>query len=200
LEDSMNTNSVGSVFSLSLEQRNYYTEERLHPKEPCPQSNWGCSSHTGFLAPDEDLLECCKADRQTLNERKVTYETIAKRLVEICNIGAKVGPNQLIEGKFKVGSKGPYNNYQFCPFTTSSDEMASPFAPIPNACGRGRGDFTIANVVSGRSIEFSDLLTHMIFDHHFFEGRVSHRLDPINIIETLELIPDPNFIEYEIVS
>ena len=196
----MNTNSVGSVFSLSLEQRKFYTEERLRPKEDCAQSFYGCSSRTGFLAPDEDLFECCKADRLVLNERKVTYETIAKKLLEICNIGAKVGPDKLIEGKFKVSSKGPYNNYQFCPFTTSSDQMASPFAPIPNACGGGRGDLTITNVVSGRSIEFSDLLIHLIFDHNFFEGQVKNRLDPVNAIETLELIPDPNFIEYEIVS
>ncbi|MBA3602971.1 MAG: hypothetical protein H0W50_04880 [Parachlamydiaceae bacterium] len=127
-------------------------------------------------------------------DKKITYYAIAVRLSSIFRYSQGIGKGKLVENKFKVTVDGPWMNAQFCPFTLYSDHNASPFESIKNPCSMANLDITITNVESGRSIKFSSLLPHLIHMHHFFEGRVPHRLAPLDIIETLEIPSETNFI------
>lgn len=82
---------------------------------------------------------------------------------------------------------------QFCPFSPVSDDDAGPFTPIANACGQGNRDISITNTTNDRTIKFGSLITHLIGEHHFFEGQVPYRLDPTDVIDTLELEPESDF-------
>lgn len=187
----MLSTSVRSILNLSPQQVEHFTE-RLVPQENA-QGAWGCSSLTGFLAPGEKLLDCANRDRITLESRKITYFTIAERLENIFKMAVQAEAGQLVAGKFQVTIDGPTMCSQFCPFSPASDQNASPFSPIVGACGESRRDITIHNVVNDRTIKVSSLLPHLIAVHHFFEGQVPYRVDPIDLIETLEIEPDPHF-------
>ncbi|MEM1282485.1 MAG: hypothetical protein AAGG81_02915, partial [Chlamydiota bacterium] len=165
---------------------------RFYPQGITAQSNWGCSSLSGFLAKDQNLLDCCNEDMEILKQRKVSYHTISNRLLELIEATKPLG-KKIIDGKFEVTIEGAYNCSQFCPFSPVDDMNASPFAPVEGACGEGNFDVEIKNLSIGKSIKFGSLLPHLIGKHHFFEGNVEHRLDPVKVIETLELKPEDPF-------
>jgi hypothetical protein len=183
----MQATSNQSVFNMSSGDRDWFTRNRLHAQENS-QAYWGCASMSGFLAQGEDLLECCEKDKQTLNEKGITYTQIAQKIIFIVNTASKEGVDKLVDLKFKVtiGEKSLCN--QYCPFSPKgADWDASPFQDVENACGLGNREITILNTKNNRSITFGSLIVHLIEQHHFFEGSVPHRLPPIDAIETLEL-------------
>jgi hypothetical protein len=185
----------GSVFSMSCEDIQWYSENRLYPNKT-PKGGWGCASITGFLAPGEDLLECCKKDQKKLKEKRVTYETLAKRIIAIVETARKEGQEKLVEGKFKVTISKEAFLSQFCPFSPRNaddnvtEERASKgyFGAVQGYCGiLGDKIITILNVNTNRFIKFGNLLPHLIEQHHFFEGKVVYRLSPEEVIDVLEI-------------
>lgn len=188
----MSLSSVGSIFDLSFQQINLFNQTLL-PQEKNPHSLWGCSSLSGFLSKDEGLLECGYSDVMILEKKKVTFEAIAKKLEYIAKLAMNKESDELIQSKFKVN----FNNYplgkQYCPFSKISDITPSSQSNFEGACGESNFDFVIHNVNLNRSIMVSGLLTHLIRKHHFFEGHVQYRLDPLEVIEVLEIGPVSNF-------
>ena len=145
-------------------------QERLKP---------GQLSTSGFLAPDEDLRSVIMRDNQTLKTLKITHEQIANRLEGLIVKAIKewdVGREEeiIIENAFKIGAKY-YQVKQFCPFDSK--------------CPYASKNFVIENLKTRHKIIFSELIIHLIRDHHFFEGNVRYRLDPSEVVQLLQLNP-----------
>lgn len=187
--------SVGSIFKMTPTQVKFYTEQRLWPQDKRPQSLWGCSSLTGFLAPEQGLLECGRRDFKTLNKKKVTYYTIAERLRYFFKSALETKSGTIIiEGKFKVKLEERTACSQFCPFSPVSDDNADPFESIDGACGESNRDFTVTHIPTNKKIKASFLHIHLVGVHHFFEGRgVPYRLSPTSTIKVLEIGPEKDF-------
>jgi hypothetical protein len=186
-----------SVFELNKKQIAYLTRTRLYAQDN-DQGRWGCASLTGFLGPNESLMDVARADQKTLSDRSISYHTIAKRLLEITRaavqaLGKPSSTPVLVEnGKFEVTVNGPTVCAQFCPFSPEDDSNAGPFTRFDHVCPSSRYDYIIRNTFNGKYIRFGGLLPHFIGFHHLFLGSVEHRLDPIDAIETLELPPEAN--------
>lgn len=177
---------VGSVFNLSPEQLAHYTQ-RMTPGDS-KAHYYGPSALSGFLAHGQDLLECCQADKDTLDGYKVTHEQLADRLLDLVEKGQSAGLGELVEGKFEVTINSPYARDQYCPFSGEfTDHPNLPRGQVNDICGSGYADVTIRNTKNGKEIRFGSLLMHLIKKHYFFEGYTGYRLDPQEAIEVLEL-------------
>ena len=81
--------------------------------------------------------------------------------------------------------------YQCCPFSSNSSREKH----------GGGSDYWIYDTQTKESIQFNDLLIHLIRDHGFFEGNVFHRLDPLKVIKFFNLRPGVSYAaNYETVS
>jgi hypothetical protein len=179
-----------------------------YQKRLYPASNdyglYGYSSVTGFLAEDEKLLDVVRKDLVTLKQHNLSIEMICDRLDHLIvtalmeiNVLNQQNKNQhikeiVIEKKYKV-EINVSDSYQYCPFT----HVPHKYRPgkkthIYDACDQNCHTYTITNLINGKTITFSGLLPHLIRDHHFFEGNVPHRLDPLKIITVIDTdLPDP---------
>lgn len=87
-----------------------------------------------------------------------------------------------------------YWGFQGCPFVFFSKQVSR------SETGGG-DDYWIYDLVTKKSIQFNDLLIHLIRDHHFFEGNTHHRLDPLTVIDFFDLKSEVdyscNFVETE---
>lgn len=96
----------------------------------------------------------------------------------------------IIDNKYLI-TRISYWGYQACPFVYFSET-------VDRTLGGG-DDYWIYDLETKKTLQFNDMLIHLIRDHHFFEGNVSHRLDPIDVINFFDLKPNvdysPNFIE-----
>lgn len=184
-----------SVFALTKPQIEFLTAERMYARID-HRGHWGCSSITGFLAPGQALMEAARKDQKTLRERRVSYETIAGRLVDITTAAllrlekSSTKPVLVENGRFEVQVHGPYPTPQFCPFSPEDDSDASPLKKWNNDCPSSRFNYVIKNVLNKKEIEMGGLLPHLIGVHHFFLGEVPYRLDPVKTLEVLELHPE----------
>lgn len=174
-------------------------------------------SNSGFLKNNEQLMDVILKDKKTLEKQNITYKQIVDRLTTLTNKyyrliklkesheetkyklirGKTIGEwkkiycieygegLQLVENKFLI-SAITYMGAQECPFQSQNDKEYHGF-------DYGDTDFTIVNLNNNKKIWFNTLLIHMIDKHSFFEGNVAHRLDPINIINTIELYPNINY-------
>ncbi|MFX0091869.1 MAG: hypothetical protein ACFFBD_08920 [Candidatus Hodarchaeota archaeon] len=147
-------------------------QERMRP---------GNCSISGFLDKDEDLREVVLRDNKTLEMLNITHNQIADKLESLVTIAQKkwdMGEEAIVEGKFKIEGRF-YRGWQECPFYT-----------FLKTCPQITKDFAIENITTGQKIRFSELIIHLIRDHHFFEGNVYYRLDPVEAIKCLELEPE----------
>jgi hypothetical protein len=85
----------------------------------------------------------------------------------------------LIDGKFMMHDVG-YGGGEICPFHPKEDKLHQ-------GIGYGSSEYFIKNMKNGKSIKFSSLLPHMIQYHSFFEGHVTYRLNPQDVVECLEI-------------
>lgn len=147
----------------------------------------GCSSVTGFLAKNEKLLDVVKNDLETFNYHHADIDVLAEKLFELMNT-AIVEMNKirkmevLIEGRYLVKIT-TWMGFQYCPFSDVKENYKiSPWGHIYTHCGRSNMDVTITDIKTKKKINFCSLLVHLIKDHHFCEGSVEHRLDPVTLI------------------
>ncbi|MCA9487631.1 MAG: hypothetical protein KC516_01580 [Nanoarchaeota archaeon] len=162
----------------------------------------GRFSEAGFLGESDGLKNIVSADSRVLKKYGITYKQIADKLDSLTgqsftaqyfesrkkdgNYRKIKDGGFLIENKFKVHSVG-WMGSQYCPFYFKVEDLGNGGKRIYN-CGSGSYDFTIKNVNQGTEIKFPQLMSHLIRDHHFFEGETSYRLDPEKAIKVLELI------------
>ncbi len=165
------------------------------------------ASQSGFLARREGLIDVIERDERTLAELKITPEQIGDRLESLISQAYRIinlslrgrvylterevdsmecrGPGVLVEGKFLVAGVA-YCGWQECPFESRQGE------PCSDMIGSSV-DYWIENIVNGRKIEFPGLAIHLIRAHHFFEGSVEYRVDPVEVTLALELEPGKDY-------
>ncbi|MBI5066510.1 FHA domain-containing protein [Candidatus Woesearchaeota archaeon] len=167
-----------------------FVEEEMRP---------GRLSESGFLGPTESLRDVIEKDAETLKRRGITHKQIGDRLNSLMGqaleywellsdskgydaevISQKKG--MLIDGFLRVSAK-PFHGSQTTPFL--SDQRRK----IP-----AHHDFTVENIRTGEKITFSQLMSYLVGEYGFFEGKeVQYRLDPESIIRILELKPDVDY-------
>jgi hypothetical protein len=54
-------------------------------------------------------------------------------------------------------------------------------------------DITVTNTDTKETLTYNTLLQHMILTHQFFEGSVSHRIDPETVVRVLDIQPDIDY-------
>lgn len=91
----------------------------------------------------------------------------------------------IIDSKYLV-TRISYWGFQPCPFICFSDR-------ISRATEGGGDDYWIYDLETKKTLQFNDLLIHLIRDHHFFEGDVFHRLNPNDVIEFFNLQQEINY-------
>lgn len=177
-----------SILNLTPEEIQYYTQNRLLAKSNEPRAYWGCASTTGFLAPEDNLLEVVQRDKATLESLGITFKQVADALEGLIRTSL-VEPKKTV-GELQVTVGQPTICSQYCPFSPpGADDECGPLNEPKDACGQGNRDVTITNTRTDEQMSFSALLPHLIRDHHFFEGSVPHRLAPEKIIRFLGLTP-----------
>ena len=91
----------------------------------------------------------------------------------------------IIDNKYII-TRRSYWGFQPCPFVCFSDRVF-------RSTEGGGDDYWIYDIKTKKSIQFNDLLIHLIRDHHFFEGNVYHRLAPNDIIDFFNLQPGVDY-------
>jgi hypothetical protein len=85
----------------------------------------------------------------------------------------------VVDNKFLI-TKISWGGAQECPFKLIHDKKYHGY-------NYGAEDIIIKNLSNGKEIYFSSLLPHMMLNHEFCEGSVRYRLDPKDVVDTLEL-------------
>jgi hypothetical protein len=150
----------------------------------------GKFSKDSFLRWYQSLKRVIEADRGTLQKIRITYDQIADKLDYLFHESYH-RPADLIDGIFNVTTVLSAGG-QECPFFYETELTGSNVLPRVYTCGLGSRSLFIKNERQGTEIIVSDLLLHLIRDHHFFEGG-SSRLNPIQVIRTLELEPEVDY-------
>jgi len=165
-------------------------EKRLFPTDG-EHGCFGCSSVKGFLANGEKLLTVVNKDLETLKENNLTFQIIINRLRNLVNTAIlelnKINKKEIIlEDKYEIKFVR-WMGTQYCPFSNIPDNYnCGPFSSVWGACGSSPDSVTIKNLNNNKEIEFCLLSLHLIEDHHFFEGSVKNRLDPLKIMEVID--------------
>ena len=174
------------------------------------------ASMGGFLAPNEVLEDVINRDRQTLQSYGLTCEQVGDTLQQFVNKfnhkvtdyvqrGNKLSweDSRLLEqypinhnnltldslrGRGELYTlKLPIDNRYIMGKVTTAGTQTCPFG-LPT-CHNSGSDFFIFDSQTGQTIEFGELLIHLIRDHCFFEGNVQYRLDPEKVIQFFSLAP-----------
>jgi hypothetical protein len=154
----------------------------------------GVLSVAGFLDERESLAELIRRDEESLSAIGITPERIARRLIELL-----VAANDEFEARDnRVPSNGIVVNGRYHVYGFDVTVRRFPSCPFESNDGRPCGghraceqfsahDFAIVNGVTGLRFGFPILALHTIADHHFFEGNVQYRVDPVMAARTLDL-------------
>jgi hypothetical protein len=142
----------------------------------------GVFSQGGFLGPDEVLRDVIAGDEEVIRALGVTCEWIGERLEELISLTLEPGKNRATSQDFKVLLER-FKGFQMCPWSR---------APHSHQCTAGGGarfasiDWEIINKRNKIRVRGPGLATHLIRDHHFFEGLDSpYRLDPKELVRLL---------------
>ena len=161
----------------------------------------GRFSRTGFLFYLENLIDVVERDRGLLKSVDITPRQIAdrlesiigqaRRIVELTYRGRRESNTlDLWSTGIQVGSFVLRGNHwegeQECPFV--------------NAVGRecrdtsyASWDYILRNIALNVAVRFPGLAVHLIRDHHFFEGKVSRRVDPLLACRVLQVAPGKDY-------
>lgn len=144
----------------------------------------GNFSQTGFLGPDENLLQVLDTDARALGEIDVSAHTLAERLGGLLEAAVASKRTVTHVGHYNVRVQR-YKGPQICPFAPQ---------PHENPCPGGGGmrlasiDWDIQNTRSRVRLSGPGLIVHLIGAHTFFEGLQSpYRVAPRALAELLEL-------------
>lgn len=146
----------------------------------------GESSMRGFINESESLMDVYNEDNKTLNDKGITYDQIAdilEALIVEFKVFSKKGRGAPYMNDDFVVTNIQYKGYQNCPFSKFCDD----------SCEKASTDYRVFKNSTNQSIVFSELIVHLIRDHHFFEGHVQYRLDPSFIIDFLNIKPDVDY-------
>ena len=140
----------------------------------------GACSEEGFLSPDEKLYDVYLEDDETLKRLGATYGGIADRLDEIVK-SRGLHENLTVEPTH-------YWGWQECPFGCSDElgELGDEYRALYEKT-TSSSDYTVTNGALKESVFFSGLHSHLVRDHHFFEGHTKYRLDPEQCVRVLEI-------------
>jgi hypothetical protein len=147
----------------------------------------GALSRTGFLGPSENLRTVMTADDLAMKQAGQTFETVAAALETLISTAiASPSHEANVGGRHHIRVR-QYLGFQICPWS-----------PDPNhaqcTMGEARGllysslDWHLENLRTGHELKGPGLIVHLMYDHHFCEGRESpNRVDPVALIQVLEL-------------
>lgn len=169
-----------SVLEMSPEDRKWYKENRLYPQKT--DEYWSCGSKKGYLKKGTSLSTVAEIGRQTLNMYKVSYKTVGKELQ------MHIKSPHLFKNNFVQTKNENCVGMQVCPFSAKN---ARPGMYVYDACHFSSQEITIKNIRLNRSITIEGKDAHMIEKHHFFPDYLSSK----DVIEVLEIMPDPSFRE-----
>ncbi|MFT4309981.1 MAG: hypothetical protein ACMXYL_05865 [Candidatus Woesearchaeota archaeon] len=173
-------------------------EQRMRPYQ--------CSLN-GFLNRTESLREVIEADAEVLRRHGITHKQVGDRLESLVGqasrqwdlaqiAGGRYGEAQrkgtLVEDYFRVAGK-TFSGIQPCPYFDESHPAAVRFNRTLHTCGSGSRDYIIINEKRGTAIQFPELMSHLVRDHHFFEGSTPYRLNPEDAVNVLELKPGVDY-------
>jgi len=154
----------------------------------------GGLSVAGFLDEGASLLQVVRRDEETLAGIGVTPERIADRLLELLVAAneefqaqkGRVPTNGLIvNGQYHIyGFDVTVRRFPTCPFESDDGKLCDGHRDCEQFTAH---DFAVVNGVTGLRFGFPILALHMIADHHFFEGNVQYRVDPVIAAQTLDL-------------
>ncbi len=160
-------------------------EERLRP---------GGASDSGFLAPQEKLVDVLERDRRALAALGLTCGQVADRLeqvlgraerrVQLARRGTLPDDGRgvaMVEPQLEVGAEHSAG-WQECPFLDEIGQSC-PVQPWSTA------DYQLTNTSSGKTVRIPGLLPHLVRAHSFFEGDVPYRVDPTTLAELMTLSP-----------
>ena len=159
----------------------------------------GALSESGFLLQGDSLVDVYGYDKSYLQKVGITYDQIADVLETIAekayrkqkvlyerNPDGDVYGDLMIDGRYKIKLVS-YRGAQTCPFQDPTDKHYYGYE-------YGSTDVHVEDIKTGKKITYSTLLPHMIRYHHFFESpKVSHRVDPAQIIEMFNIQPGVNY-------
>jgi len=141
----------------------------------------GALSQEGFLGPRESLDSILQEDRATLARLGMSYNVIADALEKVLLLAA----DRYWEHRegFRVGNLlihlVVFRGFQDCPWG------------CPRTIHKALDyiDFVITDTQTRESVAGPGLITHLIRDHQFFEGKESpYRVDPDKLARVLGLI------------
>lgn len=142
----------------------------------------GVITRDGMLGEDRrKLRDILDADDAAVRRLGLTHARIAARMRELRDAGARgLGEPIQVLGHFEIRVDSVRGSLP-CPF------------PHPGLC---RKEFVeVRNLRSGERVTFTELNTHLIEAHGFYEGRGSpFRQDPETLARVLEIdmdLPDP---------
>ena len=156
----------------------------------------GVASEAGFLTPGQSLVNVIRRDEEMLAEVGVTPEQIADRLAELLAeaesrfhaVGQVARQGIVVGGRYQFyGFDVVVKGYQECPFESNDGTLCDGHAICGDFVSQ---DYAVVNGATNLKFGFPVLALHLIRDHHFFEGDVEYRVDPLLAARTLDLVVD----------
>jgi hypothetical protein len=142
----------------------------------------GSFSRSGFLGPNESLVDVISADARTLSELDLSCALLASELDELVS-AAEVSPNRQARSGALQCQVQVHQGFQICPWARDPDRAQ---------CDAGLGvshasiDWRITNLETAEEMKGPGLVIHLIRDHEFFEGPMSpNRVDPLALARLL---------------
>jgi hypothetical protein len=146
---------------------------------PAAQSEVG--SESGFLGPDERLLDVLTTDNKYVtDDLGLTHQELAKHLHALGTIGLWQRKHQ------KLGAEFVYHGRRF----KVKVEVTRGTQPSPFQDGTTSGsNATVWNLDNGKKFEYALLVPYMVERYGFYEGKgTPYRTDPRQIIEVFDFL------------
>jgi hypothetical protein len=150
-------------------------------KDMRPGATTEVGSASGFLGPDEKLLDVMAMDNQyVVDEVGLTHQELATHLHAMATIGF-----WQFEQK-KAASTFVYRGRRFkVTFLHTKGTQPSPFLDDTESGSNA----TVQNLDSGKTLQYSLLVPHMIERYGFYEGKgTSYRVDPRKVVEVFDFL------------
>ena len=148
-------------------------------------------SKASFLGRGQRLRNVVSADAAILKELGVTYKQIGGSLKYIVHSSYQ-GIGTILPGK-NAFPRVPLRvsliyspGHQECPFFYATESTKRGVRAY--TCGKGQSNFIVENMRTHERIFFPELMSHLVRDHHFFEGDTPYRLDPERAVRVLNLV------------
>lgn len=205
--NSLPKNIVGTVESFTEEEYSNY-ESNCRPggngvNEHHAFLGMTLGSSNGFIDHNESLKQVAIRDHKTVVDLLGPHghDMIALRLSQSMSssndgndayIASIVPDLPHIRDHLELTTQS-FCGSQGCPFWKEvlhrHSDTAEEKLSVSVCGGTGSSDYTITNKNNGLTMQISSLMPHLIYYHHFYEGNVSNRVDPVLLIQLLEIDP-----------